>query len=53
VPALASIQLALSQSVGFARRNDGGPQKCGDPTFVNGLVNGEVAPIPVIEMRAS
>jgi hypothetical protein len=53
VPALASIQLALSQSVGFARRNDGGPQTCGDPTFINGLVNGEVAPIPVIEMRAS
>jgi hypothetical protein len=39
VPALASIQLALSQGAGFARR-----RMCGDPTFINGLVNGEVAP---------
>jgi hypothetical protein len=29
-----------------ARRNDRGPQKSGDPTFINALVNGEVAPIP-------
>ena len=29
-------------------------QKCGDPTFINGLVNGEVAPRVVIQRsRAS
>jgi hypothetical protein len=36
------------QRVGRARRNDGGPQKGGDPTFINALVNGELAPKTVI-----
>jgi hypothetical protein len=35
---------AACQGVGRARRNDRGPQKGGDPTFINALVNGEVAP---------
>ena len=39
-----------SQDIGRARRNDRGPQKGGDPTFINALVNGEVAPIP--DLRA-
>jgi hypothetical protein len=34
--------------VGRARRNDRGPQKGGDPTFINALVNGEVAPKPAV-----
>jgi hypothetical protein len=37
--------------VGRARRNDGGPQKGGDPTFINAVVNGEVAPIAAIPDR--
>ena len=51
VPALASIQLALGQlasAKGFTRRNNGGQQKCGDQTFINSLVNGEVAPIAAV-----
>ena len=46
-PALAFIQLAhqaACQGVGGARRNDEGLQKGGIPTFINALVNGEVAP---------
>jgi hypothetical protein len=27
-----------------ARRDDGGLQRCGDPTFVDAPVNGKVAP---------
>jgi hypothetical protein len=38
--------------VGRARRNDRGPQKGGDPTFINALVNDEVAPIPAVRMLA-
>jgi hypothetical protein len=50
-PALTFIQLAhqaACQGVGGARRNDEGLQKGGIPTLINALVNGEVAPIPVV-----
>jgi hypothetical protein len=29
---------------------DRGPQKGGDPTFINAMVNGEVAPIPAVRL---
>jgi hypothetical protein len=54
-PALAFIQLAhqaACQGVDGARRNDEGLQKGGIPTFIDALVNGEVAPIPAVRMRA-
>jgi hypothetical protein len=38
------------QGVGCARRNDGGPQRARDPTFIDALVNGEVAPKAVISV---
>jgi hypothetical protein len=38
---------------GFARRYDGGPQECDDPTFINALVNGKVAPQPAVHEALS
>ena len=32
----------------FELLDDGGPQRGGDPTFVNALTNGDVAPIAVL-----
>jgi hypothetical protein len=43
---------AACQGVGGARRNDEGLQKGGIPTFINALVNGEVAPIPAVRRVA-
>jgi hypothetical protein len=40
------------QGVGGARRNDEGLQKGGIPTFIDALVNGEVAPRRVIRVAA-
>ena len=46
-PALvpSSMLSGSCQDAGRPRRNDRGPQKGGDPTFINAVVNGEVAPM--------
>jgi hypothetical protein len=36
-----------------AGRDDGGPQKCGDTTFVNAPVSGEIAPKRVVRDDAN
>ena len=36
----------------FELLDDGGPQRGGDPTFVNALTNGDVAPKTAIAVRA-